>query len=70
MFSTCQVQMNLSIYFQYGKDAEEFENEDKQAADNILKVDVVGLMFIIFFLFILLIQFLGMIVHRSVICSI
>ena len=52
------------LIFQYGKNEEEFENEDKQAADNIMKVDVVGLMFIIFFLFILLIQFFGMIVHR------
>ncbi|XP_065940998.1 chitin synthase chs-2 isoform X2 [Magallana gigas] len=51
----------IDIPLSYGKEEEDL---DKQQAENVLKVDVVGLMFIIFFLFILLIQFLGMIVHR------
>lgn len=49
------------LVFQYGKEEEDL---DAQRVENVLKVDVLGLMFIIFFLFILIIQFGGMIVHR------
>ena len=37
---------------------------DSKTADNIVDVDVLGLMFIFFFLVILLLQFAGMILHR------
>lgn len=55
--------VNFDIFlFQHGNKEEDIV---EQSADNVLKVDVVGLMFIIFFLFILFVQFFGMIVHRS-----
>lgn len=55
--------VNFDIFlFQHGNKDEDIV---EQSADNVLKVDVVGLMFIIFFLFILFVQFFGMIVHRS-----
>lgn len=51
----------ISIPLSYGNNEEDLVG---QSADNVLKVDVVGLMFIIFFLFILCVQFFGMIIHR------
>ncbi|XP_048727151.2 uncharacterized protein LOC125645600 isoform X7 [Ostrea edulis] len=51
----------INIPLSYGKEEEDL---DAQRVENVLKVDVLGLMFIIFFLFILIIQFFGMIVHR------
>uniref|UniRef100_A0A8W8N3N0 Myosin motor domain-containing protein n=1 Tax=Magallana gigas TaxID=29159 RepID=A0A8W8N3N0_MAGGI len=51
----------ISIPLPHGNKEEDIV---EQSADNVLKVDVVGLMFIIFFLFILFVQFFGMIVHR------
>ena len=60
----------MFILQQSGKDEEEIENQ------NNIKVDIMGLLFVIFFLVILIIQFTGMIVHRyvsprvlSVVCS-
>ncbi|XP_053409096.1 uncharacterized protein LOC123560719 isoform X2 [Mercenaria mercenaria] len=41
------------------------EDSDKsETADNIIEVDVLGLLFIFFYLTILLLQFVGMIIHR------
>ncbi|KAK3106192.1 hypothetical protein FSP39_014652 [Pinctada imbricata] len=40
------------------------DDEDVEVNENVIKVDILGLGFVIFFLVILLIQFTGMIVHR------
>ncbi|XP_045209891.2 chitin synthase chs-2-like [Mercenaria mercenaria] len=40
------------------------DSDDSESADNIIEVDVLGLLFIFFYLAILLLQFIGMIIHR------
>ncbi|KAL4229437.1 chitin synthase I [Mactra antiquata] len=43
---------------------ENLGEEESETADNILEVDLLGLLFIFFYLGILLLQFFGMLVHR------
>ncbi|XP_053372898.1 uncharacterized protein LOC123560715 [Mercenaria mercenaria] len=40
------------------------DSDVSESADNIIEVDVLGLLFIFFYLAILLLQFIGMIIHR------